>query len=214
MNPLVSSDALTAAETIGSETSTLAQVLQRGVVAFVLLAVVCCGVYPLATWALGQGLFPGNANGTLIVDSQGRVRGSYRIGQSFRSPRYFHSRPSAAGTDGYDGGSSAGSNLGPTSAQLRQLVSDRVTAYRLENRLDPAILIPVDAVTASGSGLDPWISLRNAELQGARVSRERGMPQEQVLELVQRHMEKRQWGIFGEPGVSVVRLNLALDAIN
>jgi potassium-transporting ATPase KdpC subunit len=165
--------------------------------------------YPLLSTAIGQVAFGDKANGSLIK-RDGVVVGSKLIGQSFTAAKYFHPRPSAAGA-GYDGSASSGSNLGPTSPDLLKAVSDRVAAYRQENGLAADDLVPVDAVTASGSGLDPQISIANARLQIARVARERGLDAAVVAKLVDSYTDGRQLGVLGEPGVNVVELNLALD---
>lgn len=178
--------------------------------ATLLLAVVCGGIYPLAVWGLAQAAFPGQANGSLVADEAGTVRGSRLIGQSFTSEKYFHPRPSAAGS-GYDAANSGGSNLGPTSKKLRDAIRERVAAYRAENSLGQTEEVPADAVTASGSGLDPHISPRNAQIQAARVARARGMDPARVTEVIAACTEKPDLGVLGEPRVHVVRLNLALD---
>jgi K+-transporting ATPase ATPase C chain len=185
--------------------------LRRSLTAVALLAVLLCGLYPLATWLLAQGLFPGRANGSLIV-RDGAVVGSSLIGQRFSSPAYFHPRPSAAG-EGYDAGRSGGSNLGPLSKDLVETVRRRIGEYREENGLAASALVPADAVTASGSGLDPHISLENARLQVPRVAKARGLAETAVQELVRAAAERRTLGILGEPRVNVVRLNLALDGV-
>jgi potassium-transporting ATPase KdpC subunit len=177
-----------------------------------LVASVLCGLlYPLAVLAIGQSVFPGSADGSL-VRSGGVVVGSELLGQAFTEPRYFHPRPSAAG-DGYDGLASAGSNLGPSNPDLAHLVAERAGAYRHENGLADTAPVPVDAVTASGSGLDPEISPRNARLQVRRVAEVRGLSVAQVESLVDRHTTGRFLGILGEPGVNVLELNLAVDAL-
>jgi K+-transporting ATPase ATPase C chain len=132
------------------------------------------------------------------------------IGQTFVAPEYFHSRPSAAGA-GYDGSASSGSNLGPLNQDLLSSVQERVAAYRAENGLNDAVVVPVDAVTASGSGLDPHISVANARLQAPRVADARALSLDEVLALVDDHTDGRSLGVLGEPGVNVVMLNLALD---
>lgn len=176
------------------------------VIVFTLL----CGVaYPLLSTAIGQVAFGDKADGSLIK-RDGVVVGSKLIGQTFTAPRYFHPRPSAAGA-GYDGSASSGSNLGPTSPDLLQAVSDRAAAYRGENGLAADALVPVDAVTASGSGLDPHISVANARLQASRVARERGLDLAAVTKLVDQYTDGRDWWVLGEPGVNVVELNVALD---
>jgi potassium-transporting ATPase KdpC subunit len=140
------------------------------------------------------------------------VRGSKLLGQGFTGARYFHPRPSAAG-NGYDAANSGGSNLGPTSQKLHDAIKERIAAYREENRLKENESVPADAVTASGSGLDPHISLSNAELQGARVARARGLSEEEVHGLIKQHTEGPDLGILGDPGVNVLTLNLGLDSL-
>ena len=154
--------------------------------------------------------FPDKANGSLIVDKDGTVRGSTLLGQNFTADKYFHPRPSAAG-NGYDAANSGGSNLGPTSQKLNDAIKDRIATYRKENGLLDTEPVPADAVTASGSGLDPHISLRNAELQLARVAKARNLDEAQVRELIARSTDQSDFGILGEPGVNVLKLNLALD---
>lgn len=183
----------------------------RGAIAStVVLAFVCCGLYPLIVFGISQALFHDKANGSLIVDKDGAVRGSKLLAQGFTAAKYFHPRPSAAGT-GYDAANSGGSNLGPTSQKLNDAIKDRVDAYRKENGLNENEAVPADAVTASGSGLDPHISERNAELQIPRVAKARGSSEEKVRELIQRYTDPRDLGVFGEPCVNVLQLNLALD---
>jgi len=184
--------------------------IRGAVVSTLVLAVVCCGLYPLIVFGISQAFFRDKANGSLIVDSGGIVHGSKLLGQGFADPKYFHPRPSAAG-NGYDAASSVGSNLGPTSQKLNDAIKDRVAAYRKENGLSENDSAPADAVTASGSGLDPQISLRNAELQTPRVAKARGLSEEKVRELVQENTDGRDLGVLGEPGVNVLNLNLALD---
>lgn len=166
-------------------------------------------IYPLVITGLAQALFPWRANGQLI-ELHGKIVGSRIIGQEFNGPGYFHSRPSAAGI-GYDATASGGSDLGPTNKLLMLRVHDAIEQAKLENPSSP---IPVDLVTASGSGLDPEISPAAAEFQVPRVARERGMSKAQVLQIVQGNTEGRQFGIFGEPRVNVLGLNLALDAVH
>lgn len=185
--------------------------IRSAVLVTLALAVVCCGVYPLLVFGIGQALFPHKANGSLIVDSKGNVQGSHLIGQSFSSDKYFHSRPSAAG-NGYDSTSSGGSNLGPTSQKLRDSIAQNVSDYRTQNGLGTNAPVPADAVTASASGLDPHISLQNAELQATRVAKARGLSLETVRGLIAQHTDHADFGVLGEPGVNVLELNLALDA--
>lgn len=183
----------------------------KSVVALFALVVLLCGVYPVAVWALAHGLFPVQAGGSLIV-KDGHVVGSKLLGQNFSAPGYFHSRPSAAGK-GYDAAASSGSNLGPIAQKLLDAAAERAKAYRRENGLTADAIVSADAVTASGSGLDPHISPANAVLQVARVSRERGLAETTVADLVSRHTDGRGLGFLGEPGVNVLALNLALDAV-
>jgi len=185
--------------------------IRGAVVSTLVLAVVCCGLYPLIVFGISQLLFRDQANGSLIVGSDGTVRASKLLGQAFSDPKYFHPRPSAAG-NGYDATSSGGSNLGPTSRKLNDAIKDRVAAYRKENGLSENDSLPADAVTASGSGLDPQISLRNAELQTPRIAKARGLSEQKVRELIQENTDGRDLGVLGEPGVNVLNLNLALDA--
>jgi K+-transporting ATPase ATPase C chain len=173
-------------------------------------AVVLCGFYPVVVWGLGTVLFHHQANGSLITAKDGTVVGSDVIGQAFSDDQYFNSRPSAAGT-GYDATSSGGTNLGPTSQKLRDSVKAAVDAYRKQNGLAADQLVPGDAVTSSGSGLDPDISLENAKLQIARVAKTRKMSADAVSALVAKYTEGRDLGILGEPRVNVLKLNLALD---
>ena len=184
--------------------------IRGAIVATLVLAVVCCGLYPLIVFGISQLLFRDQANGSLIVASDGTVRGSKLLGQAFTDPKYFHPRPSAAG-NGYDATSSGGSNLGPTSQKLKDTIQERITAYRAENGLLETEPVPADAVTASGSGLDPEIRLRNADLQVPRVAKARGVSEEKIREFVQQNTEGRDLGVLGEPGVNVLQLNLALD---
>lgn len=173
------------------------------------LAVLLCGIYPVAVWAIAQSLFPNQANGSLI-QVNGKMTGSALLAQRFADTGYFHPRPSAAG-DGYDAANSGGSNLGPTSQKLIDRVKERIAGYRLENNLGPEILIPADAVTASGSGLDPHVSLRNALLQAERVATARGIDKVVIQKKIAAYTEGRDLMIFGEPRINVLMLNLDLD---
>jgi potassium-transporting ATPase KdpC subunit len=183
--------------------------LRKALLSFLLLALILCGVYPFLVWGIAQATFPRQAGGSLI-QTGGKVVGSSLIAQRFTGPAYFHPRPSAAG-QGYDAANSGGSNLGPTSKKLIDTVKERVADYRKMNTLAPAILVPVDAVTASGSGLDPHISLQNALLQAPRVAKARQIHESAVLDKIATHTEGRELGIFGEPRVNVLLLNLDLD---
>lgn len=175
---------------------------------FTLVTTVLFGlVYPLMITGLSQVLFPGKANGQLIERS-GKLVGSRIIGQNFTGPGYFHSRPSAAGA-GYDPTASGGSFLGPTNKALMERVRADVQRDQAENPSQP---VPIDLVTASGSGLDPEISPAAAEFQIPRVARERGMSETEVRALVEKHTLGRQFSFLGEPRVRVLELNLDLDA--
>jgi K+-transporting ATPase ATPase C chain len=177
---------------------------------FTLLTTLLFGlIYPLAVTGLAQLVFPSQANGSLI-SKDGKVIGSRLLGQSFSGPGYFHSRPSSAGT-GYDAAQSSGSNLGPTNHQLIDRVKADVEKLQAEN---PHTRVPVDLVTASGSGLDPDVSPAAAEFQIPRVAKERQMSEADVRALVQKHTLQRQFGFLGEPRVRVLELNLDLDALH
>jgi K+-transporting ATPase ATPase C chain len=174
------------------------------------LAIVCCGIYPLVVFGIAQLAFPDQADGSLIVGKDGTIHGSRLIGQQFTADKYFHPRPSAAG-NGYDATSSSGSNLGPTSKKLADAITQNISDYRAQNNLDTNTPVPADAVTASGSGLDPHISLRNAELQTPRVAKARGLDVEKVRVLIQQNTDGADLGILGDAGVNVLKLNIALD---
>jgi potassium-transporting ATPase KdpC subunit len=177
---------------------------------FTLVTTVIFGVlYPLAITGVAQVFFPDRANGQLI-EKNGKIVGSRIIGQSFVGPGYFRSRPSFAGT-GYDATASSGSNLGPTNKALLERVKGDVQKLQAEN---PSTPIPIDLVTTSGSGLDPEISPTAAQFQLARVKRERGMKEEDVRTLVQKHTKGRDLGFLGEPRVNVLELNLDLDSVH
>ena len=208
---------------------TIVSELRTSLLITLVFAVLLCGAYPLAVWGGGQLLFPGKANGSLVTDGSGTVRGSALLAQNFASDKYFQPRPSAAGT-GYDASNSNATNLGPTSDKLANGVHakdaagrnvedlnnfdgirDLVAAYRLSNGLGASDAVPADAVTRSASGLDPHISVANARIQAARVARARGLRLDRVLALVDAHTEDRDFGIFGEPRVNVLLLNIDLD---
>ena len=182
--------------------------LRPAIMGTLVLAAVTCGAYPLLVTGIAQTAFKDKASGSLITGKDGRVTGSALLGQNFAADHYFHPRPSAAGA-GYDAASSSGSNLGPTSQKLNDAIKERVAAYRTRNSLAADATVPADAVTASGSGLDPHISVRNAELQAARVAKARNLNIEKVKELITASTEK---SFFGPDAVNVFKLNLALDA--
>jgi potassium-transporting ATPase KdpC subunit len=185
--------------------------IRVSIVATLFFAVVCSGLYPVVIWGVSQLLFPRQANGSILKSSDNKTRiGSSLLAQGFSGAKYFHPRPSAAGT-GYDASSSGGSNLGPTSQKLIDQIKANVEAYRKENGLPADAVVPADAVTASGSGLDPHISLRNAELQIPRVAKERGLSPDAVKAEIAKATDNPFLGIGGDPGVNVLMLNLALD---
>lgn len=185
--------------------------LRRAALSILVFAVVLCGAYPLLVWAVAQTVFKDQANGSLVRDADGTVRGSNLLAQNFTGETWFHPRPSAAGPHGYDAASSGGSNLGPTSQKLADAIKERVAAYRQRNGLGETEPVPADAVTASGSGLDPHISVRNAVLQAPRVARARGLPLEELKQMIELHTEPPDGGLLGEPRVHVLKLNLALQ---
>jgi K+-transporting ATPase ATPase C chain len=191
--------------------------LVTGLLMTVVMTVLLGLAYPLAVTGISQGLMSKRANGSL-VKANGTVVGSSLIGQSFADadgkplPKYFQPRPSAAG-DGYDAMASSGSNLGPSNAKLLEAVAQRVAEYRTLNGLAADAKVPVDAVTASGSGLDPGISLANARLQAARVAKARDVSPGAVARLIDQHTEGRPLGFLGEQTVNVLTLNLALDEL-
>ncbi len=201
------------------------------VLATVVLGVIVSGLYPLVVWGLGQGLFNHKANGSLVMAADGQtVLGSELLGQNFGGKQYFNPRPSAAGAAGYDPTASSGSNLGPTSDKLINGqhkkdaagnavndpsnfdgIKDLVAAYRTANGLKDGDPVPADAVTRSGSGMDPHISVANALLQLPRVAHERGKSPDEVRQIMDKYTEGRDLGLFGEPHVNTLMINLALD---
>ena len=192
------------------KTKTFIREVKLAMMTTLTLAVLLCGVYPALVWGIAQIGFSSRANGSLVL-RDGHVLGSLLIAQGFTGAQYFHPRPSAAG-DGYDAANSGASNLGPLSQKLVDQVKERVAAYRAENSIALSVKIPADAVTASASGLDPHISVRNAELQSARVASVRGISEAAVQNLIRSHTDGPDLGFLGEPGVNVFELNLALDA--
>ena len=185
--------------------------LRSSVLAVAVLAIIAGGIYPLVSWGLAQALFPGRSNGSLVTRN-GRTVGSSLIGQPFRAPAYFHPRPSAAG-EGYDAERSGGTNLGPLSKTLVEAVRARAAAYRAENGLAADAAVPADAVTSSGSGLDPHISPENARIQARRVAQARGLSEAEVLRQVKASTDGRTFGALGELRVNVLLLNLSLDGV-
>ena len=175
------------------------------------LTLVTGGIYPLIVTSLAQLIFPQQANGSVLMNAQGQPIGSILVGQSFSAPNYFWSRPSATAPYANNAAASMGSNLGPTNPELVNVVAARISALKA---LDPenTQTIPVDLVTASASGLDPHISVAAAEYQINRIAKQRRLATDVLRALVVAHTEGRQWGIFGEPRVNVLKLNLALDA--
>jgi potassium-transporting ATPase KdpC subunit len=180
---------------------------------FSLFAVLTGLAYPLFMTGFAQVAFKSQANGSM-VKKDGKTVGSQIIGQSFTGPNYFHGRPSAAGTNGYDATASGASNLGPTNPALTKAIRQRAAQVRKENGLAPGAKVPADLVEASASGLDPDISPESALLQVKRVARARNLPDAVVLELVKSHVQGRQLSVLGEPRVNVLDLNLALDRIS
>jgi len=199
--------------TVAIARESLVQHLRSAILMTVVLTVLFGLVYPLVMTGISQVLFPSQANGSLVRDASANVIGSAILAQNFTQPQYFHPRPSAAGSDGYDATSSGGSNLGPTNQKLIDAVKDRAAAYRQENGLADDAPVPVDAVTQSASGLDPDISPANALIQASRVATARNLPEDQLRALVNQYTEGRTLGILGEPRVNVLKLNLALDGI-
>lgn len=189
------------------------QLIYRSIAATLIFALITGVIYPLAVTGIAQLVWKDKANGSL-VQQDGRVIGSSRIGQNFSRPEYFHPRPSAAGKDGYDATASSGSNLGPTNVKLIAGVKDNIKKVLNENPGTTPGQIPVDLVTASASGLDPDISPAAAQLQIPRVAKARRLSEDTVRRLVDEYTEGRQFGVLGEPTVNVLELNLALDKQN
>lgn len=195
--------------------------IRPAIVLVVALTLITGLAYPLAMTGLAQVLFPYQANGSLIVDKDGKVVGSTLIGQLFTEDRYFHGRPSATVKpdpndssktleEPYNAANSGGSNLGPTSKALIERVKDDVAKLKAEN---PNAPVPIDLVTTTGGGLDPHVSPEGALFQVPRVAKTRNMPEDRVRQLVEQHVEGRLLGILGEPRVNVLALNIALDQL-
>ena len=178
----------------------------------ILLTVVTGIAYPLAMTGVAQAIFPELANGSLVYVND-KPTGSILLGQNFTTAKYFHSRTSSAGTDGYDAAGSSGSNLGPTSKKLVDTVKDNIEKVRSENQLEESVSIPSDLVMASASGLDPDISPEAAYLQVNRIANERGISENEVRRLVTSHVQVRQLGFLGAERVNVLALNMALDRL-
>ena len=196
---------------MGTTLKSLVRQLRPALMVLVLMTVITGIAYPMAVTGIAQAAFTHKANGSLLR-RDGVVVGSSLIGQTFAAPQYFHSRPSAAGA-GYDGAASSGSNLGPNNPSLLAAVRDRIGRYRAENGLSTDVPVPADAVTASGSGLDPHISVANARLQAARVAKARGLSIAAVRSMISANTVPRPIGVLGDPGVNVLLLNLALDKL-
>ncbi len=189
----------------------MTSLFRPAIVLFVILSGVSGIVYPLVVTGIGQALFPRQANGSLILKDDKPI-GSTLIGQSFTDPKYFWSRPSATTPQPYNGTGSSGSNLGPLNPALIDAIKPRIDALRAADPGNRAP-IPVDLITASGSGLDPEESVAAADYQAGRVARARGLPAARVRALIAAHTEGRLLGVLGEPRVNVLELNLALDAL-
>lgn len=184
--------------------------LKPALILFLALSVLTGVVYPLVVTVLAQAIFPEEANGSLLTDGKGKIIGSELIGQQFSEPRYFWGRPSATSPNAYNAAASSGSNLGTNNPALVDAVKARIEALKAVDA-DNNALIPVDLITASGSGLDPHISIAAANYQINRVAKARHVSQEKIRALVQENTESRQLGFLGEPRVNVLKLNLALD---
>src|ERR1700690_784009 len=189
---------------------TLLSELKTSLLLTLVFAVLLCGAFPVGVWAGAPALFADKANGGLLLDKDGPVRGSALLAQNFASDKYFQPRASAAGT-GYDATSSGGTNFGPTSQKLNDSIKAAVAAYRTSNGLGAEVPVPADAVTSSASGLDPHISVANALIQAVRVAKARSLAIERVQALIAANTEGRALGVLGEAGVNVLRLNRALD---
>ncbi len=189
----------------------MVSVLIKSIKVTLILAVILCGLYPLGVTVVGKVFFRDKVNGGIVYNDKGEAVGARLIGQSFSKPEYFHPRPSAAGQNGYDAANSSGSNLGPTNQKLLKAVQDNIQKTHTENgSIAP---VPVDLVTASGSGLDPHISPLAAEYQSERIAKARGITLDAVKGVVLKYTAGRDFGILGEPTVNVLEVNLALDKL-
>lgn len=184
--------------------------IKKSVIVFGTLTLICGLAYPLLINTIGESVFASEANGSLVYEGKTPIA-STLIAQNFTQQYYFHPRPSAAGTDGYDATSSSGSNFGYTSQKLHDAVKERVNAYRMENGLNATQKVPMDAVTTSGSGLDPHITVANAIIQAKRVALSRGIEESKVIDVIHKNTQKVYWSIIGEEKINVVTLNLTLD---
>lgn len=184
--------------------------IKKSVIVFGSLTLICGLAYPLFVNTIGESVFTSEANGSLVYEGKIPIA-STLIAQNFTQPYYFHPRPSAAGADGYDATSSSGSNFGYTSQKLHDAVKERVNAYRAENGLNATQKVPMDAVTTSGSGLDPHITVANAMIQVKRVALSRGIEESKVIDVIHKNTQKVYWSIIGEEKINVVTLNLTLD---
>jgi K+-transporting ATPase ATPase C chain len=187
--------------------------LKPAAVLLLLFTVLTGVVYPALVTGIAQLVFSEQANGSLLKDAKGQLIGSELLGQSFTSPAYFWGRPSATSPNAYNAASSTGSNLGPTNPALMDVIKDRIQALKNADPTNNA-LVPVDLVTASGSGLDPHITVAAANYQLKRVAAHRHLKEKQLSALIKTHAEDRQWFIFGEPRVNVLKLNVALDDLS
>ena len=187
--------------------------LKPAAVLLLLFTVLTGVVYPALVTGIAQLVFSEQANGSLLKDAKGQLIGSELLGQSFTSPAYFWGRPSATSPNAYNAASSTGSNLGPTNAALMDVIKDRIQALKNADPTNNA-LVPEDLVTASGSGLDPHITVAAANYQLKRVAAHRHLKEKQLSVLIKTHAEDRQWFIFGEPRVNVLKLNVALDDLS
>ncbi|MHB1376590.1 MAG: K(+)-transporting ATPase subunit C [Candidatus Humimicrobiaceae bacterium] len=182
----------------------------RSFLLLIIFTIILGFLYPLLITGISKVIFPYRSSGSLIK-YEGKIVGSELIGQNFTDEQYFHPRPSSAGKDGYDSLNSGGSNYAPTNEDFISAVKERISNLRKENNLEDYIKIPSDAVTSSGSGLDPHISIDNALLQADRIAKKRNVPVSEINDLIRKNTEKRMLGFLGEPKVNVLKLNLLLD---